>query len=604
MLARPLWLFGVPQVVAGVCVLAAATPPGGDGAEGCRNYLRTAELAPQFNTPLPIPADRKPYYTRSDGTPVWVLHAREYTWRPTAGVCIPKWGFEGTTPGPTIRVKPHRPVELDVFNQLPERLYNPYVDPTNPKARVKPPSPILAKYSPFGPHPTLPPAPFDGEPYSRSQYELNPQLTIHLHGGHQTPPYDGYPATMFGPGHSFVYDYPNRQRPTTLWYHDHAMDHTRGHVLMGLAGFYLIDDDARDKKLGLPTGKFDLPIMFQRVPAEMLEPVPDPTKPGGTMLSTNPVWTVNNTLAPYLDVTNRPYRFRFLNGNDESPLQIWTTTGKDDPRSFASQAYLQQVGTDGGLMNHVAVNESAPAKTKIRLFPAERADVVIDFSRVRTPTTFYLQARTPHAFIGDGHKFGPDPTVEKPQPLLAFRVNPTQSNPPRFGPPGGRLLPTDPIAKLSRRGAHHRTFVFEFKHLGTPPFATVNGRFFDEQHTYARPKLGATEVWRLVNRTDGYHPIHIHDIFFQVISRKDKNGNPVERQRGDWGSGNLAWKDVFVIPPHGSVTIVGKFTDNKGRYVFHCHNLIHEDGGMMAQFDVGESGADASPTPAQMHLTG
>jgi spore coat protein A, manganese oxidase len=575
MFARSRWLIGGLAVVVAVGVVAAVTLAGGGEADGCRNYLTADQLVPRFHAPLPIPAEMPPYYTRPDGTPVWVLHAREHRWRPAAGVCIVKWGYEGTTPGPTIRVKPHQPAELAVFNELPERLYNAFLDPENPIARHKPPSPILAKYSTFGPHPKLPPAPFDREPYSRSQYELDQQLSVHLHGGHQTPPYDGYPETTFDPGRSFIYDYPNRQEPTTLWYHDHAMDHTRGHVLMGLAGFYLLDDDARDAKLKLPTGEFDIPIMFQRVPAEMIDQ-PDVNKP---------VWTVNNALAPYLDVTNRPYRFRLLNGNDESPLQIWTTTRKDDPGSFARKAHLQQVGTDGGLMNRVAVGPGGRARTRVRLFPAERAEVVIDFSRVGKPTTFYLQAKTPPAFVGEGN-FGPDPTVQTPQPLIEFRVDPTLPRPPRFDPPGGVLRPADPITKLSRRAARRRTFVFDFNNLGTPPFATVNGRFFDAQHSYAKPKLGATEVWRLVNKTDGYHPIHIHDIFFQVISRKDAHGNPVEQQPGDWGSGNLAWKDVFVVPPFGSVTIVGKFTDNKGRYVFHCHNLIHEDGGMMAQFDV------------------
>ena len=590
MFALSRWLIGVLAVVVAVGGMAPVTLADGSGDDGCRNYLTADQLEPRFDTPLPIPADIPPYYTRPDGTPVRVLHAREYTWRPAAGVCIAKWGFEGTTPAPTIRVKPHQPGEVAVYNELPERLYNPFLDPFNPIARATPPSPIQTQYSTFGPHPNLPPAPFDQEPFSRSQYELDQQLTVHLHGGHQKPRYDGYPMTTFGPGHSFVYDYPNRQEPTTLWYHDHAIDHTRGHVLMGLAGFYLLDDDARDAKLGLPTGQFDIPIMFQRVPAEMIDQ-PNVNKP---------VWTVNNTLAPHLDVTNRPYRFRFLNGNDESPLQIWTTTRKDDPGSFASQEYLQQVGTDGGLMNHVAVGPGGPERTRIRLFPAERADVVIDFSQVHTPTTFYLQAKTPPAFVGEG-SFGPDPTVETPQPLIEFRVDPTLPRPPRFSPPGGKLRPADRIEKLSRRGARRRTFVFDFNNLGTPPFATVNGRFFDPQRSYARPKLGATEVWRLVNKTDGYHPIHIHDIFFQVIARKDADGNPVEQQQGDWGSGNLAWKDVFVVPPFGSVTIVGKFTDNKGRYVFHCHNLIHEDGGMMAQFDVrGRRGLRAPRTPDGM----
>jgi spore coat protein A len=564
----------VACIVLGV-VLARAS--GGD--DGCRNYLGQDQLDERFERPLAIPADLPPYYRMPDGDPVFVMHAREYTWRPADGVCIPKWGFEGTTPGPTVRVPAGRRSELMVFNELPERLYNPYLDPFNPITRLAMPSPIQGKYSTFGPDPNLPPAPFDAEPYARSQYELDPDLTVHLHGGHQTPPYDGYPETTFKPGRSFVYDYPNAQEPTTLWYHDHAMDHTRGHVLMGLAGFYVLEDPAQ-RKLGLPGGAFDIPVMFQRVPAEMLDQKD----------ANQPIWTVNNTLAPYLDVTNRPYRFRFLNANDESPLQIWTTTDANDPDSFAPQAYLQQVATDGGLMNAVAVSPAGGPRTQLRLFPAERGDVVIDFSKVREPTTFYLQAKTLPAFVGEG-SFGPDPSVETPQPIVAFRVDPTTPRPPAFAPPGGNLRPGDPIRRLKRAGARKRTFVFDFNNLGTPPFATVNGRFFDHQRSYANPKLGATEEWTLVNKTDGYHPIHIHDIFFQVISRQDKDGNPVEQQPGDWGSGNLAWKDVFVVPPFGTMKIIGRFTDNRGRYVFHCHNLIHEDAGMMAQFDVVQDGA-------------
>jgi FtsP/CotA-like multicopper oxidase with cupredoxin domain len=124
---------------------------------------------PRFEAPLPIPAEMPPYYTRPDGTPVRVLHAREYSWRPATDVCIVKWGYEGMTPGPTIRVKPHQPAELAVLNELPERLYNAFLDPDNPIARHTPPSPILTKYSTLGPDPNLPPAPFDREPYSRSQ---------------------------------------------------------------------------------------------------------------------------------------------------------------------------------------------------------------------------------------------------------------------------------------------------------------------------------------------------------------------------------------------------------------------------------------------------
>src|SRR5918998_4473156 len=118
---------GVLAVTVTVGAMAAVSAAGPSSAAACRNYLTDNELEPRFDTQLPVPADLPPYYRKADGTPVWVLHALEYTWRPAAGVCIDKWGFEGTTPAPTIRVEPNQRAEVDVFNMLPERLYNPFV---------------------------------------------------------------------------------------------------------------------------------------------------------------------------------------------------------------------------------------------------------------------------------------------------------------------------------------------------------------------------------------------------------------------------------------------------------------------------------------------
>ncbi len=692
------WIALVAAGLVGVALVAAAYGSGNSGsstvgssatASSCRNFLTADDLSParRFQDPLPIPNRLKPQYLKSDGTPVWVVHARAYTWYPAPGVCIPKWGFEDGTPGPTLVIRPHERSELLIYNELPQTLYNPYVDPFNQLSWVKPISPIRTHYTAFGKPSTPPPAPFNAPPYAQSQYELSTALTIHLHGGHQGPADDGYPMDTFGPGQSHLYEYPNNQDATTLWYHDHDMDHTRGHVLMGLAGFYLIEDAKADATLGLPTGARcepvaavplkaeqsppywptpapsttqrtvptacdDIPIMLQQIPAEMLHgeefqpvlgsrhaPQPRPYRA---------VWTANDTLAPYLTVTNKPYRFRFLNGNDEEPLKIWTTTKPDDPTSFAQDAYLQQIGTDGGLMNYVNVALPTPRQTKIRLFPAQRADVVIEFSNVKTKTTFYLQAQPQPAFVGGREpkcltqlcEFGDD-VDQTPRPLIEFVVVPTVTNPPTFEPPGGRLRGpglSTPIEKLSTttltgKKVTERTFLFGFDdHVGQNPFATINGRFFDPNHMYATPVLNTTEIWHLVNSTDGYHPVHIHDIEFQVMSRtrcpevKANADGPsgaydwcqkglkglnkwtnIQPEPGDWSSCTakrceLARKDVFVIPPYSQVTIIGKFTHNLGLYVFHCHNLIHEDAGMMAQFEVIKARSSAARASAQRRI--
>jgi len=657
-----------------------------------RNYLTADDLDPSemFQDPLPIPNRLQANYTDPDdpaGTPVWAVHARAYTWRPADGVCIGKWGFEGTTPGPTLVAAPGEPAQLVVYNELPDNLYNPYFDPFNQLAWQRSVAPNRTRYTSFGTAPVEPPAPYDEPPYAQSQYELSPDLSIHLHGGHQTPENDGHPMDTFGPGHSHVYDYPNAQEATTLWYHDHAMDHTRGHVLNGLAGFYLVEDKAADKALGLPTGEGcmsepsfaltptstppywptpnlvpadptqptacdDIPIMFQQVPAEMLSGAQfQPTAVGTPKKPTSQykaVWTVNGTLSPYLTVTNKPYRFRFLNGNDEEPMQIWTSTDAADPTSYSADAYLQQVGTDGGLLNSVAVADP-PSQTTINLYPAQRADVVLDFSKITTKTTIYLQSRSLQAFVGGTEpscltspcEFG-DNVDQTPQPLIEFVVDPTTAAPTPFDPRGGVLRSgADAITKVSQTTADgapvtERSLLFGFTaNLGKNPFATINAQFFNPEQMTAQPVLGTTEIWHLINNTDGYHPVHIHDIEFQVISRTrcptpnsyaDLPSNPSDpfdwckekppdwtalpAQPGDWASCpdggascNLAWTDVFVVPPYSQVTVIGTFTDNVGTYVFHCHNLIHEDAGMMAQFEV-VSDASAPSTTSHDHATG
>jgi spore coat protein A len=389
--------------------------------------------------------------------------------------------------------------------------------------------------------------------------------------------------------------------------------------------------------------------MFQQVPAEMLDG--EEFQPNAVAAPTDPanppyraVWTVNGALAPYLTVSNQPYRFRFLNGNDEEPLQIWTTTDADDPTSYTSDAYLQQVGTDGGLLNSVVVADP-PSETRIRLFPAQRADVVIDFSTITSPTTIYLQSNSLPAFVGGTSEscltgpceFG-DNVDQTPAPLIKFVVEPTNPAPAGFDPPGGMLRPggtSNPTTKIATTTPDGepvpvRTLVFGFDGaIGRNPFATINARFFNPREVLAQPVVGTTEIWHLINDTDGYHPVHIHDIEFQVISRsRCPNVNedqadqptdpddpyswceddlaswtPIDTQPGDWASCpdggpacNLSWTDVFVIPPYSEVEVIGTFTDNVGVYVFHCHNLIHEDAGMMAQFEVLAEGA--SPTAA------
>lgn len=104
----------------------------------------------------------------------------------------------------------------------------------------------------------------------------------------------------------------------------------------------------------------------------------------------------------------------------------------------------------------------------------------------------------------------------------------------------------------------------------------INGASFDAQRIDARPRLDTVEVWRFTNPSMMTHPMHIHDIMFQVL---DRNGQPPAPQE-------TGWKDTVAVNAGETVRVIARFTDFRGRYVFHCHNLEHEDRAMMGQFEV------------------
>ena len=117
-----------------------------------------------------------------------------------------------------------------------------------------------------------------------------------------------------------------------------------------------------------------------------------------------------------------------------------------------------------------------------------------------------------------------------------------------------------------------RTLRFRHDDIGGMPGWTINGQPFNPNYDFAQPKLGTTEIWRLI--TDFHHPIHLHLAHFHVLSRGI--GAP--------GAYDQGWKDTIDLRPAEEATIIVTFDDYTGRYVFHCHNLEHEDMAMMGNF--------------------
>ncbi len=408
----------------------------------------------------------------------------------------------------------------------------------------------------------------------RQTNDLPVPVSTHLHGGRTPPDSDGYPTDLIMPkekahdhsmgGHGSMdmggsrhvkdYVYPLEQRAATLWYHDHRMDFTGPQVWRGLAGFHIVRDD-EEEALPLPKGEKDIPLMicdrsFDR-DGSFLYPALDPSlrdKPGveddymdGVLGDTI---LVNGVPWPVLEVSNTKYRFRILNASNARRYELAL-----EP---SNGACFVQIGSDGGLLG-----AAIPHRT-VRIAQAERFDVAIDFSKYDVGNEVTLKNR-----MGQGTT----------AIVMRFRVTRKEKDESTVPP---RLSDTTEFDALAESDAR-RTRDFRFTRVADKGRTMwgVNGEPFDPELMAARPGLGSTEVWRLRTAPDA-HPVHLHLVHFKVLLRN--GGRPLPTDAG--------WKDTVDLTSGEEARVLVRFDGYRGRYVFHCHNLEHEDMMMMANFEV------------------
>jgi len=366
-------------------------------------------------------------------------------------------------------------------------------------------------------------------------------MTVHNHGNHSTPENDGRPDEyLIGTGASRTYTYQHlenggNERGATQFYHDHRMDLTARNVWMGLAGFYIIDDP--DDPATLPSGQFEVPLAIADRQFDAQNQIPYVFNAMGV---TGDKILVNGVYRPYLDVGDRKYRLRILNGSNARIYSLM----------LSPSGTFTQIGTESGLL-------PAPvARTQMRTGPAERLDVVVDFAG-RLGQTLYLTDSLS----------GTD--------ILQFRVTQTLNDDSSI-PATLRALPDLGNPTVTR--------VFNFDR--TAGHWTINGLRFDTNRVDAQPVLGTTEKWVFYNPTGAAHTVHLHGIDQQCISRNAGPCYPYE-----------AMKETWFLDSGETVEVKLKFTDHTGRYVFHCHMIEHEDDGMMAQLEVVLPTSTPTPTP-------
>lgn len=379
------------------------------------------------------------------------------------------------------------------------------------------------------------------------QYE--PYTSVHLHGSASLPQYDGYASDITRPGQYKDYRYPNVQNARTLWYHDHGVHHTAENVYQGLAAQYHLSD-AEERALRLPSGEFDVPLiigdaMFDKNGA-LLFSLDDKDGMWGDVI------LVNGRPWPAMPVKRRKYRFRILNGSVARSYVLSLSTGDE----------ITFIGTDGGLMR---TPQKAPS---FLLANAERYEVVIDFAKYPPGTRVVLRNTSPRRNTDY-------PGIEN---VMAFDVTDQAFDTAGNAVPAV-LRTADPIMELQPAQAVRSRYLRFRRQNG---LWTVNGNTWETvvasnfRFTEAEPRRGDVEIWELDNKSGGWvHPVHIHLVDFKVMTR---NGLP----RRPWESGP---KDVVMVGENETVKVITRF-DGAGKYMIHCHNLIHEDHDMMSQFRV------------------
>jgi spore coat protein A len=377
----------------------------------------------------------------------------------------------------------------------------------------------------------------------RQSNNLQESMSVHLHGGHTPPDSDGHPTDLVGPGATKTYIYPNNQVAATLWYHDHAIEVTGRHVYMGLAAFYLLSDSF-EESLSLPKGDNDIALLIQdrlfNSDGSLNYPLTDATIRTGVIGDT---LLVNGAIQPYLQVGRRKVRLRILNGSNARIYKLALSTGDA----------LIQVGSDGGLL------ASPASRSAITIAPAERVDVVIDFSKYPVGTEVVLKNQNSFS----------TPSLPDIMRFDVVRDEPDESSIPSTLRAMVRL--PESTASVTRTFSLSQTF-----QNGRSDIWTINGKLYDPAIVDAKPQLNATEIWTLRNFSDQAHPIHIHDIEWQIL---DVDGNPPP-------PGGHKEGIFHSIVAGGTVRVIGTFTDNLGEYVSHCHILEHEDHAMMLNFVV------------------
>jgi blue copper oxidase len=418
--------------------------------------------------------------------------------------------------------------------------------------------------------------------------ELTEPTIIHWHGLQTPSAMDGHPSSTIAPGGRFIYDFAVRNRGGTYWYHTHAHELTAKQAYNGLASFFLVEDDDQrrlTKALDLKLGETDLPVVIQDKQFDADGKLRyQPNAHESMMGWLGDVVVANLTPNAVLNVVPRIYRFRLLNGSNARIYRLAFVKG-ERPLDFTV------VGTDGGLI------ERPETVAEVFLAPGERVDVLWDAGQVQPGAEVFLKSLAFDPMENEGaaamgNMSGMTHAMEGMSssrlPLgMAFNVLKLSVE------AGTRIeakMPTtlSQITPIRTAGATERKIELSLSGMRF----LINGLSFQMNEIAFEVKRGTVEIWSIRNPVAGMpHPMHMHGFSFQVVERL--NGPAQLSALSRFGNGrmvsDLGWKDTVLVWPGETVRIAIDFShDFPGDqiYLLHCHNLEHEDGGMMINFRV------------------
>jgi bilirubin oxidase len=613
-------------------------------AEAMPTLVPTA--IPKYVTPLVIPPAMPFTRTLRGGIRSYDIAVRQFPQQvlPAGMPATTVWSYGSVTqpatfnyPAFTIEAVADAPVRVRWINDLVDEdgSFLPHLLPVDPTLHwANPPGGPAGRDS--RPEFTATPGPYRGPV----------PLVTHLHGGHSSEESDGYAEAWYlprakdipedfarvgtfyqpfrtkfqslhhqawTPGNA-VFQYENDQPASTLWYHDHTLGMTRVNVYAGPAGFYMVRGGPFDIEAGFLPGPapalgdapgtryHEIPLAIQDrsfnadgslfypdsraffdefegpyIPDSDVSPIWNPEFFGTTML-------VNGNTWPTLTVEPRRYRFRILNGCNGRFVILKLVTGDPESRPATPALPFHQIGAEGGFLPSPAVQD------QLLMGPAERADVVVDFTGLPQGTEVFMVNEGPDEPFGGGTPgvdfpfADPASTGQVMRFTVGALIGTDTSEIPSELP-----APPKPGAETFTRQVSLNEEESSFPGFDGPvaallgtlnPNGTGNALGWDDPIT-ENPETGAIEVWEMHNFTVDAHPIHIHEVLFEVVDREPFDGAPYGPEA--WEAG---LKDTVIAYP-GEITRVKAHFDRAGLFVWHCHLVEHEDNEMMRPYRIG-----------------